>query len=120
LRDRRSGRGYDVVVDCTGVPAVIAGLFPYAGPNARILFFGVASPKAEIPIKPFDVYHNDWEILGSMAINQTFQQARDLLAANRIDVRPLITRIAGLDEVADILGRPKSPTELKTLVKPND
>lgn len=118
LRDRRGGRGYDVVIDCTGVPAVIQGLFRYAGPNAKIMFFGVASPKAEISIRPFDVYHEDWEILGSMAINYTFQQARDLLAAGRIDVTPLITRVAGLDEVAGILGRPKTSTELKTLVRP--
>jgi 2-desacetyl-2-hydroxyethyl bacteriochlorophyllide A dehydrogenase len=119
LRDRNAGRGYDVVVDCTGVPAVIEGMFRHAGANARIMFFGVASPKAVISIRPFDVYHQDWEILGSMAINYTFQQARDLLAARRIDVRPLITRVAGLDDVADILGRPKTANELKTLVAPN-
>lgn len=119
LMDRTHGRGYDVVLDCTGIAPVIEGTFTYAGPNARIMFFGVASPKAEIRIKPFDVYHQDWEILGSMAINYTFQQARDLLAAGRIDVKPLITRIAGLDDVADILGRPKTATELKTLVRPN-
>jgi 2-desacetyl-2-hydroxyethyl bacteriochlorophyllide A dehydrogenase len=119
LMDRAKGRGFDIVVDCTGIPSVIEGLFDYAGPSAKIMFFGVASPKAEVRIKPFDVYHQDWEIIGSMAINYTFQQARDLLAAARIDVKPLITRIAGLDEVAGILGRPKTATELKTLIRPN-
>jgi len=118
LVERRHGRGYDVVIDCTGAPAVMEAMFRYAGPNARILFFGVAPPSAEISIRPFDVYHNDWEIIGSMAINYTFQQARDLLAAGRIDVRPLITKIARLDEVAGILSRPKAAAELKTLVEP--
>ena len=119
LRDLRAGRGFDIVVDCTGLPAVIEGMFRHAGPNARIMFFGVAPPTAEISIRPFDVYHQDWEILGSMAINYTFQQAHDLLAAKTIDVRPLITRVAELDDVAAILGRPKTETELKTLVTPN-
>ena len=119
LMERTNGRGYDIVLDCTGIPAVIEGMFDFAGPNAKIMLFGVASPKAEIRIKPFDIYHQDWEILGSMAINYTFQQARDLLAAGRIDVRPLITRIAVLDDVADILGRPKTAAELKTLIRPN-
>jgi threonine dehydrogenase-like Zn-dependent dehydrogenase len=54
-----------------------------------------------------------------MAINFTFQQARDLLAAGRIDVKPLITEVVGLEEVAAILARPKTPTEVKTLVRPN-
>jgi threonine dehydrogenase-like Zn-dependent dehydrogenase len=94
-------------------------MFAYAAPNARIMFFGVASPKTEITIRPFDVYSHDWEILGSMAINYTFQQARDLLAAGRIAVRPLITRVAPLEDVPGILGRPKSASELKTLVAPN-
>jgi threonine dehydrogenase-like Zn-dependent dehydrogenase len=52
-------------------------------------------------------------------INYTFGQARDLLAAGRIDVKPLITQIAGLDEVAAILARPKTSAELKTLIRPN-
>jgi 2-desacetyl-2-hydroxyethyl bacteriochlorophyllide A dehydrogenase len=119
LMERTKGRGYDIVLDCTGVAPVIEGLFQYAGPNAKIMFFGVASPKARISISPFEIYHQDWEILGSMAINYTFQQARDLLAAGRIKVKPLITRVAGLEEVADILGRPKTAAELKTLVRPN-
>jgi 2-desacetyl-2-hydroxyethyl bacteriochlorophyllide A dehydrogenase len=119
LRERRQGRGYDAVIDCTGVPSVIEGLFRHAGPNARIMFFGVAPPAAKIPISPFDVYHQDWEILGSMAINYTFQQAHDLLSSRRIDVQSLITSVVDLDEVGDILRRPKEAGELKTLVAPN-
>ncbi len=118
LMDLTSGHGYDIVVDCTGVAAVIEGMFAYAGPAAKIMFFGVASPSAAIKVTPFDVYHQDWQILGSMAINYTYQQARDLLAAGRIDVAPLLTHVVGLDDVAGILGRPKTATELKTLVAP--
>lgn len=118
LDERSRGRKFDVVVDCTGVTTVIQGMFAYAAPNARIMFFGVASPTVQVTISPFDVYRQDWQILGSMAINSTFQQARDLLAAGRIAVRPLITQIAVLEDVARILGRAKTPTELKTLVRP--
>jgi threonine dehydrogenase-like Zn-dependent dehydrogenase len=94
-------------------------MFAYAAPNARIMFFGVASRNAEVSIKPYDVYRFDWEIIGSMAINFTFQQARDLLSAGRLSVRPLISRVAALEEVPGILGRAKSAKELKVLVAPN-
>jgi threonine dehydrogenase-like Zn-dependent dehydrogenase len=83
------------------------------------MVFGVASRDAEIRVSPYELYRNEWEILGSMAINGTFQRARDLLASGRVSVRPLITRVAGLDAVATILGRPKSASELKTLIDPS-
>lgn len=118
LADRTKGRGFDAVVDCTGLAPVIEGMFAHAAPRARIMFFGVAGPSDTVRINPFDVYRKDWQIIGSMAINYTFQQARDLLAAGRIDVKPLLTGIGGLGDLAGILGRPKTPAELKTLISP--
>jgi 2-desacetyl-2-hydroxyethyl bacteriochlorophyllide A dehydrogenase len=119
LVDRSHGRKFDVVIDCTGVPSVIESLFRFAAPNARILLFGVAPPSARIALNPFDVFKQDWEILGSQAINYTFQQARDLLAYGRIAARPLISRVLGLVDVAPILARPKSDDELKVLIDPS-
>lgn len=118
LRERSGGRGYDLAIDCTGVPDVIQGLFAHAAPGARIMLFGVASPEAEIRIRPFDVYHRDWEIVGSMAINYTFQQARDLISAGRVEIRPLLSRIAALDDVSAILGARKAPSDLKVMIAP--
>lgn len=63
-------------------------------------------------------YRNDWDIIGSMAINSTFGQARDLIASGRVDVRPLLTGITGLGDVGAILGRAKAPGELKVMVAP--
>jgi 2-desacetyl-2-hydroxyethyl bacteriochlorophyllide A dehydrogenase len=119
LIEQSHARKFDVVVDCTGVPSVIESMFGLAGANARILLFGVAPPNARIAISPFDVFKQDWEILGSQAINYTFQQSRDLLAAGRILARPLITRVAGLADVPPILGQPKAAGELKTLIDPS-
>ena len=120
LRERTYGGGFDVVVDCTGAATVIESLVAHAGVGARIMFFGVASPGVEIRVRPFDVYRRDLEIIGSMAINGTFQAARDLLASGRVVVRPLISRVCGLDDVAGILGQPKGRAELKTLIRPAD
>lgn len=118
LRRRSGNRGFDIVVDCTGQPQIMEGLPSYAAPGARIMFFGVAPPDATIRVSPYDVYRNDWEIVGSMAINYTFQQARDLITSGRIKVQPLVTRIAGLDDVAEILSPPKPSHELKVLIRP--
>lgn len=118
LRERSQGHGFDLVVDCTGQPDVIADLPRHAGPGARIVLFGVATPDARVDIRPFDVYRNDWEIIGSMAINSTFQQARSLLSSGTLTVRPLVTSFATLDDVAAILLGPKPDRELKVLIRP--
>jgi threonine dehydrogenase-like Zn-dependent dehydrogenase len=68
-------------------------------------------------INPFDLYHQDWTFIGSMAINQTFIQALDWLKAGRIDVRPLISKTIRLEEAAEILARPKEGDMLKIQVK---
>ncbi|MFL5679277.1 MAG: alcohol dehydrogenase catalytic domain-containing protein [Chloroflexota bacterium] len=118
LEERSGGRKFDLVIDCTGLGEVIEGMFAFAAPDARIMLFGVAAPGTQVRINPFDVYHQDWEIIGSMAINYTFRQARDLVACGRVKVRPLLSGVAGLDEVAGILARPKSPAELKVMIDP--
>jgi threonine dehydrogenase-like Zn-dependent dehydrogenase len=78
----------------------------------------VAPTDAKVEISPFDIYHNDWEIYGSMAVNYTMQPSLELLAAGKIKVKPLITRVAGLGEMDGILSRPKTGNEEKTLIKP--
>lgn len=118
LAGETSGRGFDIVVDCTGSASVIEHLVDYAGPGARILLFGVAAPSSRMQVSPYRIYRNDWHIIGSMAINGTFGRARDLMLSGRLKVRPLMTRRASLEDVAQILASPKPPGELKVMVVP--
>ena len=71
--------GFDIVVDATGSPAVIERAFAYLKPRGRFLMFGVAPKDAEIRIRPFDIFKNDWQIIGSFALCYTFHQAIDWL-----------------------------------------
>lgn len=118
LMERTQGRGFDVVVDVTGVPAVIENMFQYAAKRAKILQFGVAPADARVQVSPFAIYHNDWEIYGSMAVNYTMQPALDLLTSGRVRVKPLLTRIAALEELGSILAVPKPAGDMKVLIKP--
>ncbi|MCA9909841.1 MAG: zinc-dependent alcohol dehydrogenase family protein, partial [Anaerolineae bacterium] len=71
--------GYDVVVDATGVPAVIQALFAYAKPRAKVWIFGVAPAGARIEVVPFDIFRNDIKVIGSFAVNRTFPQSIALI-----------------------------------------
>jgi threonine dehydrogenase-like Zn-dependent dehydrogenase len=92
--------GYDVVVDATGVPSVIQGMFAYAKPRAKLWVFGVAPAGAKIEIIPYDVFRKDLKIIGSFAVNRTFPQAIALIEQGAVQVMPLISHRLPLDEFA--------------------
>src|SRR5207244_4875996 len=54
--------GFDVVIDCTGVPSVVEHIFTHVRNNGKLLFLGVNPPEERISISPFDVYRKDLEI----------------------------------------------------------
>lgn len=119
LAERSHGRGFDIVVDCTGVASVIESMTAHAAQGAQLLVFGVSPRSATIKLNPYDILRNEWTIVGSYAINGTFQQARELLASGSINVGPLVTRTVGLDEVASLLTSSTSSADLKILVAPH-
>jgi threonine dehydrogenase-like Zn-dependent dehydrogenase len=108
--------GFDVVVDVTGLPKVIEQEFDYMGPTAKFLQFGVAPQVSSINLNPFKLYHKDWTLLGSMAINNTFIPAFRWVKEGRIDVLPIISHTLSLEEVPDLLAKPKTPDMLKAQI----
>lgn len=109
--------GFDIVVDVTGVPTVIERAFDYMGKAAKYLQFGVAPKDSSIAINPFTVYNNDWTILGSMAVNNTFLPALRWVREGRIKVDELITHRVQLAEVPELLAKPKTADMLKAQVE---
>ncbi len=108
---------FDVVVDATGIPAVIEQAFDYMGPTAKYLQFGVTAPSAQVRMSPFQLYNKDWTILGSMAINYTFLPAFEWVKEGRIKLEPLISKIITLEECIEFLAKPKDPELLKVQIK---
>ena len=83
--------GFPIVIDATGVPAVIERAFSYLRPRGQYLQFGVAPNHAKVQVSPYDIFHNDWEIIGSFALCYTFLPAMAWLANGVIDVAPLVS-----------------------------
>ncbi|CAG5091758.1 Alcohol dehydrogenase [Thermobacillus xylanilyticus] len=110
-------RGFDAVVDATGVPAVIERALGFLGPAGKFLQFGVAPQNAEIRINPFKLYHKDWTLIGSMAINHTFLPAFRWVKEKRIKLEPLVSKVITLEETPDFLARPKDPDLLKVQIQ---
>ena len=56
---------YDLVVDATGVPFVMAETVRLVRPGGEVLWFGVPNRDARIEFAPFDVFRKGISIHGS-------------------------------------------------------
>ncbi|MCG8352153.1 MAG: zinc-dependent alcohol dehydrogenase family protein [Chloroflexales bacterium] len=83
--------GFAIVVDATGVPAVIAQALSYLRPRGQYLQFGVAPRDATVQWRPFDLFRYDWTIIGSFALCYTFQPAIAWLTGGIIDIEALVS-----------------------------
>ncbi|MEC1548492.1 zinc-dependent alcohol dehydrogenase family protein [Bacillus rugosus] len=109
--------GFNVVVDATGIPAVIENAFQFMGKTATYLQFGVTAQNETVRLDPFKLYNNDWTILGSMAINYTFLPAFHWVKEKRIEVEHLISKKLTLEEAVDFLKGPRSADLFKVQIK---
>lgn len=108
--------GFDVVVDVTGIPKVIQGALKHIGATGTYLQFGVTPMGATITLPTFDLYRNDWTVIGSMAINDTFIPAYNWLRAGRIQTDVLVSRTVTLDELPQWMAEDTAPDVLKAQV----
>jgi 2-desacetyl-2-hydroxyethyl bacteriochlorophyllide A dehydrogenase len=111
--------GYDVVIDATGVPAVVEGGFAYLRPRGKYLFFGVCPAGAQIRITPYDIFRRDWQIIGSFALSYTIQEAIRWLQTGKVRVESLVSHQIPLRDVQEGLRIAQSdPERMKILFMP--
>ena len=110
--------GFAVVIDATGVPAVIEQAFDYLKPRGQYLQFGVAPNHAKISLSPYDVFRHDWTIIGSFALCYTFQPAIAWLANGVVDVLPLISHTVPLADFASVFDMFEMGKTLKVQLVP--
>jgi 2-desacetyl-2-hydroxyethyl bacteriochlorophyllide A dehydrogenase len=110
--------GFAVVADATGVPAVIERAMAYLKPRGQYLQFGVAPTGADVRWRPYDIFRNDWTIIGSFALCFTFQPAIAWLAGGVVDVAPLVSHTLPLADFPGALARFAAGETLKVHLRP--
>jgi 2-desacetyl-2-hydroxyethyl bacteriochlorophyllide A dehydrogenase len=111
-------RGWDVVIDATGVvPAIEDGLRRVAR-GGTFLMFGVANADATASFSPFKVYNDEIKIIGSMAVLHSFERALSLLAKGVVDSEAMITNRFRLDDYQGAIDTFLSGSGLKVQVGP--
>lgn len=94
-----SPRGFDLVIDCTGIPDVVEQSVQHVKNCGKLLIFGVSPESSKISISPFEIFRRDLEIIGSFALRKNIDQALQLLVSRAVRVEPLLSDRLSLEEI---------------------
>lgn len=95
--------GFDVVVDVTGVPAVVEASLAHVRARGTLWLFGVCPPGTTVNLPPFEVFRKDLTIVGSFALSKTFPESLALIKGGAIQVEPLVSHRLPLAEFEQAL-----------------
>ncbi len=91
-------RGFDVVIDATGSPAVVERAIPLTAVTGTFLAFGACPAESSARINPFDLYYKDWKLVGSYALEKTLGQSLALIRGG-LDLGILIGKTISLGDM---------------------
>jgi 2-desacetyl-2-hydroxyethyl bacteriochlorophyllide A dehydrogenase len=111
-------RGWDVVIDCTGVVAAIEDGLSRVAPGGTFQQFGVSAEKAVARFSPFRVYNKEIRIVGSMAVLHSFERAGELFAAGVLRPDIMISDRFALDDYRKALDQFRAGVGRKVQVQP--
>jgi len=111
-------RGWDVVVDCTGVVAAIEDGLSRVGKGGTFQQFGVTNTAAVARISPYRIYNEEIRIIGSMAVLHSFERAGELLEAGFLRPEVMISDRFDLEDYAKALAQFKAGVGRKVQVQP--
>jgi L-iditol 2-dehydrogenase len=86
--------------------------------GAVVVLVGNILPQVEIPLQT--VVTRELSLLGSCASSGEYPQCLELMASRKIDVRPLISAVAPLEDGAQWFSRlyAREPGLMKVILKP--
>jgi D-arabinitol dehydrogenase (NADP+) len=93
-------RGFDIVVDATGIAKVLESAFEYVRARGKVWVFGVVPIGQPATFIPYDVFRKDLSIIGSFAVSRTFHESIAMIQGGAVRVAPLISHILPLLDFA--------------------
>jgi D-arabinitol dehydrogenase (NADP+) len=111
--------GFDVVIDATGAPSVVAQCLPLVRDGGTVLFYGMTPEKAELSIRPYEVFRRELTIKGSFAQAYSFDRALLALRTGRVRAEGIVThRFAPADYARTLDSVANDRTCIKAFLQP--
>jgi 2-desacetyl-2-hydroxyethyl bacteriochlorophyllide A dehydrogenase len=111
-------RGWDVVIDCTGVVAAIEDGLTRVGKGGTFLQFGVSEMEARARFSPYRVYNEEITIVGSMAVLHSYERAAEMFVAGVLNPAVMISDRYPLEAYPEALDQFKRGVGRKIQVQP--
>jgi len=97
-----TGDGFDVVLEASGAKPALRQVFDWVRPGGTIVQIGTLGTD-DIPLPANQLMVREINYIGSMRYGNVFDEAIRLIAANRIDLRPLISGVVPLADADQAL-----------------
>jgi threonine dehydrogenase-like Zn-dependent dehydrogenase len=109
------GEGAAVVIDATGVPALIRLAVDLVAHSGTVVVVGISTAEVALPVTEFS--RKELNLLGSRNNTGLFPEAADLVARYADRLAPLVTHVFGLDEVPKAIEYARAhPDEVEKVV----
>lgn len=109
-------RGFDNVIEATGVTKVAERAIDAVKRRGKLLLFGVCPPGQTAAYDAFKIYNEEITILGSMAVLNSYGPAIDIIASGAIDTDRMVTDTFTLEEFPEAVKHVRSGKGLKVQV----
>jgi (R,R)-butanediol dehydrogenase / meso-butanediol dehydrogenase / diacetyl reductase len=115
VRDRTEQRGSDVVVDCTGISAVLSQAVEASRRGGRVVVAGIGHESAALV--PDRIVYFEREVIGALGYRFDHPAIIGLLASKRLRTDRLFGETIGLSEIVDaglerVLAEPDGPLRI--------
>ncbi|MBC5823223.1 MAG: alcohol dehydrogenase catalytic domain-containing protein [Candidatus Eremiobacteraeota bacterium] len=99
-------RRFDIVIECAGTEEAWRQAVALAAPGGSAVFFGGLAAGTQVSLDASRIHYGELACLGSFHFTPAdVREARDLLATAKLDVRPLISGVAPLSQLAEVFAR---------------
>lgn len=95
------GHGADAVLEVVGITATVRQSVQMCRNGGHVTWVGNSAPTVEVPMQ--EVVTREITVRGAYAFVDEFARAVELLRSKRVDVTPLIERVAGLEDGPELI-----------------
>jgi L-idonate 5-dehydrogenase len=94
-----TGDGFDLIFEASGSPLALRASFDLVRPGGTVVQIGTLGT-ADIPLPANLLMNREINFIGSMRYGNVFDEAIRLVAAGRVDLKPLVSQVFALDQSA--------------------
>ncbi|MDR2567314.1 MAG: alcohol dehydrogenase catalytic domain-containing protein [Bifidobacteriaceae bacterium] len=113
-----AGARFDYVLDASGAPPAVADGLGRLRKRGTFIQMGVTPMDFRLPLTPYDLYENEWRVIGSNSVADCYERAAALMPSIAEPMRQLVTHTLPLAELPQAVELIADPAAVKVQIDP--